>query len=127
MSLSLNRIISLCCAASHFSFYSFSLMINFTLIYLPVLLFSTTDKPLVNLSLGRTLDALTLKEGIDLFFECSIDSNPRPYKIRWLHQVIGISFLTHILYFTLHILPSSAFYFYLCIDNISIVFIFLCR
>ncbi|XP_050712698.1 hemicentin-1-like, partial [Eriocheir sinensis] len=43
-------------------------------------------KPLVNLSLGRTLDARTLKEGIDLFFECSIDANPRPYKIRWLHQ-----------------------------------------
>ncbi|XP_045111963.1 hemicentin-1-like isoform X1 [Portunus trituberculatus] len=43
-------------------------------------------KPLVNLTLGRTLNARNLKEGIDLFFECSIDANPRPYKIRWLHQ-----------------------------------------
>ncbi|XP_069959342.1 nephrin-like [Cherax quadricarinatus] len=43
-------------------------------------------KPSVNLTLGRTLDPMNLKEGIDLFFECSVDANPPPYKVRWLHQ-----------------------------------------
>ncbi|XP_069191365.1 nephrin isoform X2 [Procambarus clarkii] len=43
-------------------------------------------KPSVNLTLGRTLDPKNLKEGNDLFFDCSVDANPPPYKVRWLHQ-----------------------------------------
>ncbi|XP_071528019.1 nephrin-like [Panulirus ornatus] len=43
-------------------------------------------KPSVNLTLGRALDPKNLKEGIDLFFVCTVDANPPPYKIRWLHE-----------------------------------------
>ncbi|XP_064103384.1 LOW QUALITY PROTEIN: nephrin-like [Macrobrachium nipponense] len=43
-------------------------------------------KPNVSLSLGRSLDFQTLREGNDIFFECHVDSNPPPYKVTWHHQ-----------------------------------------
>ncbi|XP_068229304.1 nephrin-like [Palaemon carinicauda] len=42
-----------------------------------------TYKPIVNMTLGRTLNASHLREGSDLFFECHVNSNPKPYKVQW--------------------------------------------
>ncbi|XP_042239219.1 cell adhesion molecule 4-like [Homarus americanus] len=44
-------------------------------------------KPNVSLRLGRALNPADLQEGNDIFFDCSVDANPPPYKIRWLHQL----------------------------------------
>ena len=45
------------------------------------------DAPVVQLSMGRPLDPTILKEGDDVFFECSIIANP-PYKrVIWYHNV----------------------------------------
>ena len=44
---------------------------------------SLTDLPRVKLSLGSTLDPDGIKEGDDVYFECSIDAKPSVYKIVW--------------------------------------------
>nr|XP_040583876.1 nephrin-like [Lepeophtheirus salmonis] len=35
------------------------------------------------LSLGRNLNGSNIKEGDDVYFECNVRSNPKPYKISW--------------------------------------------
>ncbi|XP_069969605.1 nephrin-like [Penaeus vannamei] len=47
-------------------------------------------KPNVSLSLGRSLNPQMLREGNDVFFECSVDANPAPYKVKWLHEGVEI-------------------------------------
>ncbi|XKL59278.1 hypothetical protein PGB90_000294 [Kerria lacca] len=44
----------------------------------------TRDPPIVDLRLGNNLNAVQIKEGEDVYFECKIRSNPREYKIIWL-------------------------------------------
>lgn len=39
------------------------------------------------LHLGSTLDPEAIKEGDDVYFECSIKSNPKEHKITWFHNV----------------------------------------
>lgn len=45
------------------------------------------DAPRVSVSLGRSLDASNIKEGDDLYFECSAISKPPPHKVTWSHNV----------------------------------------
>ena len=33
-----------------------------------------------------------MKEGDDVYFECDIDSNPPPYKVKWILNVSTIIF-----------------------------------
>ncbi|XP_037793490.1 nephrin-like [Penaeus monodon] len=43
-------------------------------------------KPMVTMSLGRSLDPDNLKEENDIFFDCKVDANPDPYKVEWWHD-----------------------------------------
>ena len=37
--------------------------------------------------MGAKLDADAIKEGDDVYFECHIQANPKPYKMAWYHNV----------------------------------------
>ena len=50
-------------------------------------LFCWTDPPTASLKLGTSLNASNIKEGDDVYFECSVNSNPRPNKIIWKKDV----------------------------------------
>ncbi|XP_018321411.1 hemicentin-1 isoform X2 [Agrilus planipennis] len=42
--------------------------------------------PQVSLNLGSTLNPEDIKEGDDVYFECSIRANPKEHKITWFHD-----------------------------------------
>ncbi|XP_042230051.1 nephrin-like [Homarus americanus] len=42
--------------------------------------------PVVTLAPGPSIDLDNIKEGVDVYFECSITSNPRVYNVFWLHE-----------------------------------------
>lgn len=46
-----------------------------------------SDIPVVSLELGTNSMNSTLREGIDVFFECNIKSNPWISKVSWRHNV----------------------------------------
>lgn len=43
--------------------------------------------PMVTLIMGPKLNPEDIKEGDDVYFECIISSNPKPYKLAWFHDV----------------------------------------
>ena len=48
---------------------------------------SIADPPQVGLQLGRTLDPGKIEQGDDVYFDCKVDANPKPYKISWYRNV----------------------------------------
>nr|XP_045595441.1 nephrin-like [Procambarus clarkii] len=42
--------------------------------------------PVARLEPGRSVNLGDIKEGDDVYFECSITSNPRVYKVIWIHE-----------------------------------------
>jgi hypothetical protein len=57
-----------------------------TLFLEPDALFST-DSPVVTLELGSNLNGSSIREGMDVYFECIILANPWVYKVIWRHNV----------------------------------------
>lgn len=49
--------------------------------------FFILDNPVVTLKMGSSLNPDDIKEGDDVYFECHIYSNPKPYKMAWFHDV----------------------------------------
>ena len=50
-------------------------------------LFLVSVAPKVFLSFGQNLVPEDIEEGNDVYFECEVHSNPKVYKIIWLHNV----------------------------------------
>ncbi|XP_071533705.1 uncharacterized protein [Panulirus ornatus] len=53
-------------------------------------LLSVSYLPLVNVHLGRSLDPLRIKEGDDVYFECSVKAKPAIFKVAWKHNDIEL-------------------------------------
>lgn len=49
--------------------------------------FSFTDIPIVTLELGSNIVSSAIREGVDVYFECNIKSNPWVYRVSWRHNV----------------------------------------
>jgi len=47
----------------------------------------STDSPVVTLELGSNLNGSSIREGMDVYFECIILANPWVYKVIWRHNV----------------------------------------
>lgn len=43
--------------------------------------------PVVTLKMGPSLNPDDIKEGDGVYFECTVRSNPKPYKMAWYHDV----------------------------------------
>ncbi|XP_059218183.1 protein turtle homolog A [Stomoxys calcitrans] len=43
-------------------------------------------QPTTHLKMGSSLNPDDIKEGDDVYFECVIQSNPKPYKMSWFHN-----------------------------------------
>lgn len=56
--------------------------------------FIFADMPIVTLKMGSSLNPDDIKEGADVYFECLILSNPKPYKMSWFHNVSFVRFST---------------------------------
>lgn len=52
-------------------------------------LFYLPDEPVLHLALGPALDPAAIKEGDDVYFECTVNANPPARHITWLHNVRG--------------------------------------
>ncbi|XP_023345438.1 hemicentin-1 isoform X2 [Eurytemora carolleeae] len=46
--------------------------------------------PTVRLEIGKAINLEDLEEGDDVYFECSVEANPPPYKVTWLHNDVEI-------------------------------------
>ncbi|KAK7082286.1 hypothetical protein SK128_016952 [Halocaridina rubra] len=52
---------------------------------------SVNYAPLVTIQLGKSLDPQKIKEGDDIYFECSADAKPPVSSVIWKHNLHGIS------------------------------------
>lgn len=58
----------------------------------------TTDVPVVHLELGSKLQIAAIKEGDDVYMECSIRAHPWVTKVTWKHNVSNREALGHSYY-----------------------------
>lgn len=57
--------------------------------------FFVTDVPLTSLRMGMRLIPTSIKEGSDVFFECTIRANPPAHKMIFLHNVSTATYIIH--------------------------------
>ena len=67
--------------------YPASSVLNQQGLFDEVLNFFFADTPQSILSLGSSLNGSNIKEGDDVYFECNVRANPRPYKVTWRFNV----------------------------------------
>ena len=58
-----------------------------------ILFHDDSDLPLAHLSLGPNFAADKIKEGDDVYFECSIEAKPAIYKTSWWFNVSGTNLI----------------------------------
>ena len=51
---------------------------------------SSAVRPMISARLGSILDPEDIKEGTNVYFECSITANPAAYSVSWLHDVSAL-------------------------------------
>lgn len=45
-----------------------------------------SDTPVLELTLGKSLNLSRIKEGVDVYFECSVHARPTADPVRWVHN-----------------------------------------
>lgn len=65
----------------------FQLMFNALLWFNNSFTFFFIDIPIVTLELGSNIISSSIREGVDVYFECNIKSNPWVYRVSWRHNV----------------------------------------
>lgn len=55
--------------------------------YTTIIVHVATDVPVVGVELGSNINASYIREGMDVYFECSVTANPKVRKVTWLHNV----------------------------------------
>lgn len=50
------------------------------------------DVPVVGVELGSNINASYIREGMDVYFECSVTANPKVRKVTWLHNVSQLKY-----------------------------------
>ena len=45
------------------------------------------DVPIVDLKMGSNLNPDEIKEGDDVYFECTVKANPKTHRLVWFHDV----------------------------------------
>lgn len=48
---------------------------------------SIPDVPIVDLKMGSSLNPDEIKEGDDVYFECTVKANPKTHRLFWFHDV----------------------------------------
>lgn len=73
-----------------FSSSVFKLAVYFSIVELTTLSLSAValaDLPSVSVRLGSNINASYIREGMDVYFECQVEANPRIRKLIWIHNV----------------------------------------
>lgn len=62
-----------------------------TFLNLTIVIFNFSDVPETQITLGTNLRADDIREGTDVYFDCTVDAVPPAYKVQWKRDVCGSS------------------------------------
>ncbi|KAG8256138.1 hypothetical protein J6590_075773 [Homalodisca vitripennis] len=48
-------------------------------------------RPVAAVEVGSSLNATNIREGMDVYLECNVDSNPRPARVLWTHNGVPVN------------------------------------
>lgn len=52
-----------------------------------IIMICPIDVPVVDLKMGSNLNPDEIKEGDDVYFECTVKANPKTHRLVWFHDV----------------------------------------